>query len=75
MKPMGKITITTRMVEKHLKKMKNGKAPGLDGLKTEIYKELVKSNKCIEKLAECLNKQIEGEEIPKGWKKNQKQKC
>jgi hypothetical protein len=39
--PMEKIIIIIGMVEKHIKNMTNGKTPGLDGLKTELWLQII----------------------------------
>ena len=66
--PMKKPVITKQDVEKQINKMKSNKAPGNDGIKIEIYKEMKKSDFCLEKLTECFNKVLDTNNIPNKWK-------
>ena len=47
--------ISINDVKTQLKKIKHRKAPGPDGIKAELFKVLVDSNKCTEELTLCLN--------------------
>ena len=55
-------------VRKILKKMKNRKAPGSDGLKTELFKCLEKSNQLVEEIVTSLKGTLEAGIVPEGWK-------
>ena len=50
------------------KKMKKGKAPGIDGIKSDMIKVLAKSEVCMENLTECMNMILSSGEVPKEWK-------
>lgn len=52
---MNKPHIKTQDLKECLQKMKNKKAAGLDGIKPEFYKALVKNQVCLETLGKCLN--------------------
>ena len=64
------IDINEEKVENVLKKLKNKKAPGPDGLKNEMYKKLSDDKLTINTLTECYKKLIEGSSIPTEWKKS-----
>ena len=55
-------------VRKQIMKMKNGKAPGPDSIKPELYKYLLKSEKAVECLAKCLDEVVQSGKIPDKWK-------
>lgn len=65
---MSGYKITSSEVKEALRKLKNKKAPGMDNLKPELYKALVESSICVEKLTECLNRILENGEISENWK-------
>ena len=66
---MEKPKLTTQELEKILKKMKNKKSAGPDGLKPELYKALLKSKICLSTLTECFNKILgRDEDLPEEWK-------
>ena len=48
--PMTQMTITEYGVRKQLKRLKEGKAPGLDGLKAEIFKTMLNSDVSVRAL-------------------------
>ena len=56
---MRKPDLNVDKVRQTLKKLKAKKAAGPDTLKPELYKELAKSEVCTNKLSECLQKEIE----------------
>ena len=62
---------TTEMKEadlkEKLKKLKNNKAAGTDGLKAELFKELGKRETCREVMLKCFNNTMKGKIIPKNW--------
>ena len=53
-----------------LKRMKGGTAAGPDGLKPEMYKAILKSDKCLRTLHKCMNKTLTEKNIPQEWKKS-----
>ena len=55
----GSHRIEEEEVRKTLKKIKGKKAPGLDGLKSELYKELGNSKECVKILAKGYNRILE----------------
>ena len=66
--PMNDVIINEKKVKKHICSMKNGKSPGPDGLKIELYKELTKSNVCLKKMTECMREEYNRTEKPSSWK-------
>ena len=64
------IDINEEKVENVLKKLKNKKAPGPDGLKNEMYKKLSDDRLTINTLTECYKNLVEGSPIPTEWKKS-----
>jgi len=68
-KPMTKTEISEEEVKQQIMKMKSGKSPGPNGIKTEVYKELIKSQKCLSEMTKSMNVQIrENLDIPESWK-------
>ena len=61
--------ISTNDVKTQLKKIKHKKVPGSDGIKAELFKVLVDSNKCIEELTLCLNNILTEDDTVDNWKK------
>ena len=53
-----------------IKKMKKNKAPGKDGIKAEMMKILEKSEICMDKMTECLNKVLMSGDVPEEWKRS-----
>ena len=68
--PMYYPKITEEKVKKCLKRQKNKKAAGPDGLKPEMYKTLVEDEKCIKILTKCLKNEIERKQKPDKWKRS-----
>ena len=68
--PMKRVVITKEKVRETIKKMKNNKAAGPDGIKPEIFKEIGKSDICTETIAKCFNREIESKNKPSGWKES-----
>ena len=58
-------------MKKVLEKLKTGKAAGLDGLRAELYKELINDRRAIEKLTASYKKVLEERHEP--TELNQKQ--
>ena len=52
------------------KKIKNKKAAGPDGIKPEIYKAFLESDKCLETLVRCLKNEMQEKEKPEEWSKS-----
>ena len=68
--PMEKVVITEEDIRNQLKKLKEGKAPGPDGLKPELFRLMSKSEICIKALKTSYNSIIEsGRENPE-WDKS-----
>ena len=72
-KKVNRFEISEEEVRKVIEKLKTGKSAGLDGLRAELYKELIKDRRAIEKLAASYKKVLEEKQEPTEWKKNQKQ--
>ena len=66
----GSHRIEEEEVRKTLKKIKGKKAPGLDGLKSELYKELGNSKECVKGLAKGYNRILEEGGEPDSWGKS-----
>ena len=67
-KEMEECKIKEEEVEQILNKIKNKKAAGPDGLKSELYKILGKDKQCLETLTKCLNYELQRNNKPKEWK-------
>ena len=59
-------------MKKVLKKLKTGKSAGLDGLRAELYKELIKVRRALEQLTASYKKVLEEKREQQNGK-NQKQ--
>ena len=68
--PMKEPEINKEKVIKCLKKIKNKKAAGPDGIKPEIYKAFLESDKCLETLVRCLKNEMQEKEKPEEWSKS-----
>ena len=68
--PMRKIEITKEKIKEIIKNLKNNKAAGPDSIKPEIFKEIGKSDTCIETIAECFNRELQKKTKPKEWKES-----
>ena len=66
--PMEKPIITLLKVENQINSMKNGKSPGPDGMKIEIYKTLLENKELLNYLVVALNNSLESGNIPDAWK-------
>ena len=60
--------ITEEEVRKILKKIKNRKAGGVDGMKGEMYKELEKGKVAVQSICESFNKILQEGKEPDTWK-------
>ncbi|KAK4318775.1 hypothetical protein Pmani_010198 [Petrolisthes manimaculis] len=67
-KRMEMPVITKEEVQKCLRELKNKKSAGMDEIKPEMYKTLIKSEKCLAELTAVLNKVLDTKEIPEDWK-------
>ena len=65
---MKKPYINKSDVITQIKQMKDGKAPGPDGVKAEVYKILLEDDDLIETISVSLNKCLETTNIPNNWK-------
>ena len=54
-------------VQKKLLSVKSGKQPGIDKIRGEIYKWIVSSEMCTEKITMAMNKVMEVGIVPEGW--------
>ena len=57
-------------MKKVLEKLKTGKSAGLDGLRAELYKELINDRRAIEKLTASYKKVLEEKQEPTKWEKS-----
>ena len=69
-KNMEDIYIGKGEVKENLRKLKEKKAAGPDGMKAELYKTLQNNEKFTELLAKCFNKVIEEGRVPVSWKES-----
>ena len=68
---MKKPSITVKELEDALTNVKNNKAPGPDGIKSELLKILTTSETCKLTLLKCYNDILNGSiKIPNGWKQS-----
>ena len=65
-----KLDIEEEQIETILKKLKNNKSPGPDGLKNELYKKLAEDRITLDALTECYKNIIEEENPPQEWKQS-----
>ena len=66
--PMKKPEMKENDLKDGLKKLRNNKATGRDGLRGEWYKELGTRSICKETMMRCMNNVTTEEEVPKRWK-------
>ena len=67
---MKEIEINEEKITKRLKKLKEKKAAGPDGLKPEIYKVLANKKKSVNILSKCMQNEVKRKEKPNSWKKS-----
>ena len=67
---VNRFEVNEEEVKKVLEKLKTGKAAGLEGLKAELYKELINDRRAIEKLTASYKKVLEVKHEPTEWKKS-----
>lgn len=65
---MDDVVFEWRDVLKRLKKIKNGKQPGPDRMKGEIYKAMMESEVCMRSMAETYNRVLDEGLIGDSWK-------
>jgi len=57
-------------VKRRIEKIKNGKQPGPDGMKGEIYKALGKNIVCADRIAEVYNRVLDEGMVVDSWKES-----
>ena len=67
---VNRFEISEEEMKKVIEKLKTGKSAGLDGLRAELYKELIKDRRAIEKLTASYKKVLEEKQEPTDWKKS-----
>ena len=67
---LNRFQINEEEVKKVLEKLKTGKSAGLDGLRAQLYKELINDRRVIEKLTASYKKVLEEKQEPTEWKKS-----
>ena len=65
---MKKPIIYKTDVVKQIKLMKDGKSPGPDGIKVEVYKIILEDEDILNVITEAINKALETGNIPENWK-------
>ena len=60
--------ITETEVKSQIKKMKAGKAPGLDHIKTELYEYLIDNDQILTELTLIFNNILNEGVVPANWK-------
>lgn len=55
-------------LKKRIEKIRNGKQPGLDGIKGEIYRALGRNEICLNGMVEAYNRVLEEGEVEEEWK-------
>ena len=65
--PMKDYKVTIIELKRQLKKAKEKKSPGPDGIKAELYKVMTDSEKCLTELTKCYNNIIELGVKDDGW--------
>ena len=63
---LGQLFVTPGMIEKKIKKMKDNKSPGVDGIPPELLKEIVEQ--ISTPLAKLFNLSLEEGIVPSEWK-------
>ena len=63
---LGQLFVTPEMIAKKIKKMKDNKAPGVDGIPPNLLKEIVEQ--ISTKLAKVFNLSLEEGIVPSEWK-------
>ena len=63
---LGQLFVTPEMIAKKIKKMKDNKSPGVDGIPPKLLKEIVEQ--ISTPLAKVFNLSLEQEIVPSEWK-------
>ena len=63
---LGHLFVTPEMIAKKIKKMKDNKSPGVDGIPPKLLKEIVEQ--ISTPLAKVFNLSLEGGIVPSEWK-------
>ena len=63
---LGQLFVTPEMIAKKIKKMKDNKSPGVDGIPPKLLKEIVEQ--ISTPLAKVLNLSLEEGIVPSKWK-------
>ena len=69
-KAMEEPKIDEKKVKMCLKKQRNKKAAGPDGLKPELYKTLGEDEMCLKTLTKCLKNELDIKKKPSKWKES-----
>ena len=64
---LGQLFVTPEMIAKKIKKMKDNKSPGVDGIPPKLLKEIV--DQISTPLANLFNLSLEEGIVPSEWKK------
>ena len=67
---MDKVVVNEREILAQIGKMKNRKQGGLDGIKTEMYKAVGKSKKCLETMNRVMNEMMDTGLVKDEWKRS-----
>ena len=67
---INRFEISEEEVKKVIEKLKTGKSAELDGVRAELYKELINDRRAIEKLTASYKKVLEEKQEPTEWKKS-----
>ena len=65
---MDIVSFTEKEVYNKIKKSKNKKAPGPDGIQNEVYKALIETEEGLETITKCLNNELTSNIKPISWK-------
>ena len=63
---LGQLFVTPEIIAKKIKKMKNNKSPGVDGIPPKLLKEII--NQISTPLAKLFNLSLEEGIVPSEWK-------
>ena len=69
-KHMDPVGWSKNEVKAVLSKIRKGKMAGPDGLRGEIFKWMLKSDRCVEVLTKCLNGIDKDDGVPDSWKQS-----
>ena len=63
---LGQLFVTPEIIAKKIKKMKNNKSPGVDGIPPKLLKEII--DQISTPLAKLFNLSLEEGRVPSEWK-------